>query len=119
MLFGFGVAQGVMANNKLVNTIETKLQQNCDCEIVNSDVSAMGIQYSINDGFSNSQASYILENCTYSTSVETEAIRLNNILKKEIENYNSIDLISLQFKFSENIETVKFKDGCMLDSGKI
>ena len=119
LTFGFGVAQGVMANNKLVNAIETKLQQNCNCEIVSSDLSAVGIQFSVDDGFSNSEAGFNLENCTFSTSVETEAIRLNSILKKDIENYNSIDLIYFHFKSSDHIETVKFKDGSIWESRKI
>ena len=119
LAFGYGVAQGVSANNKLVNTIETKLQQNCNCEIVSPDVHAVGIQFSMEDGFSNSEASYILENCTFSTSVETEAIRLNNILKKDVENYESLDLVSFQFKSSGQIQTVKFKEGCILESDNI
>lgn len=119
LTFGFGVAKGVMANNKLVNAIETKLQQNCNCEIVNSDVSALGIQFSINDGFSNSEAGFILENCTIPVAAETEAIRLNNILKKYIENYSSLDLIYFHFKSSDHTETVKFKDGSIWKSGNI
>ncbi|MCB7481814.1 hypothetical protein [Christiangramia sediminis] len=119
LTFGYGVGQGVSANNKLVNSIETKLQQNCNCEIVNSDVNAVGIQFSMEDGFSNSQAGFVLENCIFSNSVETEAIRLNNILQKEIENYNSMDLISFHFKNSEQSQTVKFREGCILESEKI
>lgn len=119
LIFGFGVCGGFTANNKLVSTIETTLQQNCDCEIVKSDISAMGIQYSVDDGLSNSKASYILENCMFSTSIETEAIRLNDILKKDIENYHSLDLITFQFKNSNQIKTLKFKDGCLFETGNI
>ncbi|QYA24968.1 hypothetical protein G3I01_05395 [Gramella sp. MT6] len=119
LTFGFGVAQGIMANNKLVNAIETKLQKNCNCEIVSSDVSSVGIQFSVEDGFSNSTAGYTLENCTFSTSIETEAIRLNDMLKRDIENYDSLDLITFQFKNSYQQSTVKFKEGCLLETGKI
>lgn len=118
LTFGFGVGKGYMANNKLVNAIENKLQQTCDCEIVKSDISAVGIQFSTNDGLSNSQADFILENCKFSTSEVTEAIRLNNILKKDIENYNSIDLITFHFKSQNNIKTIKIKDGSILQSDK-
>ncbi|MDR5591453.1 hypothetical protein [Christiangramia sp. SM2212] len=119
LTFGYGVAQGVMANNKLVNAIETKLQQNCNCEIVSSDVSAVGIQYSRENGFSNSEASFILENCTFPLSIETEAKRLDEILKKDIEDYDSLDLITFQFKNSTQHKTVKFKAGCLHESGNI
>lgn len=119
LTFGFGVAQGVMANNKLVNAIETKLQKNCNCEIVSSDVSSVGIQFNVEEGFSNSAAGYVLENCTFSSSIETEAIRLNDMLKRDIENYDSLDLITFHFKNSDQQKTVKFKEGCLLETGNI
>ncbi|PTX45131.1 hypothetical protein C8P64_1121 [Christiangramia gaetbulicola] len=119
LTFGFGVAQGVMANNKLVNAIETKLQKNCNCEIVSSDVSSVGIQFNVEDGFSNSKASFILENCAFPLSVEHEAIRLNDMLKRDIENYDSLDLITFHFKNSDQQKPVKFKEGCLLETGNI
>ena len=119
LVFGYGVAQGISANNKLVNTIETKLQKNCNCEIVNSDVSAIGIQFSIEDGFRNSEASYILANCKFSTSLKNEATRLNNILKEDVKNYESLDLISFQFKSSDDIQTVKFKEGKLIQNSDL
>ncbi|MDX1761683.1 MAG: hypothetical protein R3218_05970, partial [Christiangramia sp.] len=97
----------------------TKLQQNCNCEIISSDVSSVGIQFSVEYGFSNSMAGYVLENCTFSTSIETEAMRLNDMLKRDIENYDSLDLITFQFKNSTQHKTVKFKAGCLLESGNI
>jgi len=119
LVFGYGIAQGISANNKLVNAIETKLQKNCNCEIVNSDVSAIGIQFSIEDGFRNSEASYILANCKFSTSLKNEATRLNNILKEDVKNYESLDLISFQFKSSDDIQTVKFKEGKLIQNSDL
>lgn len=119
LIFGFGVCGGFTANNKLVSTIETTLQKNCKCEIVKSDISAVGIQFSMEEGFSNSKASYILENCTFSTSIENEATRLHTILNNDIKNYKSLDLITFQFKSSNHIKTVKFKNGFLLETDNI
>lgn len=118
-IFGYGVCGGFTANNKLVSSIETTLQKNCDCEIVKSDISAVGIQFSMENGLSNSQAGFILENCRFSTSAEREASRLNELMQNDIKNYHSIDLITFQFKSENDMETVSFKDGCLLETNAI
>ncbi|PRX43221.1 hypothetical protein SAMN05878281_2548 [Salegentibacter salegens] len=104
----------VKSNKSLVNSIERSLQQNCNCESVIVEDRAIGIQFNKQDGFSNSKLDITLINPSYSSSAEKEANRLNRILKKDVENYNSIDFVTFYFKSDDSTETVKIKDGNIL-----
>lgn len=112
--FGFGIGKMVKSNNKLGNSIEKSLQQNCNCENVVLENGAIGIQFNNQDGFSNSKLDITLINPSYSSSVEKEANRLHNILKKDVQNFNSVDFITFYFKSKNSTETVKIKDGNIL-----
>jgi len=46
-------------------------------------------------------------------------MRLHSILKNDIENYDSVDLITFNFKSGDKSETVKIKDDRLLESEKI
>lgn len=78
--FGFGIGKMVKSNKSLVNSVEKSLQQNCNCEDVIAENRAIGIQFNKLDGFSNSKIDFTLKDCSYSSSAEQEANRLNNIL---------------------------------------
>ena len=108
--FGFGIGKMIKSNSRLGGSIEKSLQQNCNCESVTLDGSAVGIQFNKVDGLSNSTFDFTLKNCEYSASAKKEANRLNTILKREIENYDSVDFISFHFKTKNKIESVKIKN---------
>lgn len=112
--FGFGIGKMVKSNKSLVSSIEKSLQQNCNCESVLLENGAIGIQFSKQDGFSNLKIDITLKNCTFYSSAEKEANRLNNMLERDVQNYNSVDFITFYFKSKEGTETVKIKDGNIL-----
>jgi len=113
--FGFGVGKMVKSNDGLVTSIEKNLQQNCNCKSVEASWSAVGIQFSKEDGFSNSRIEFTLENSMLTTSAEKEAMRLHTILKKNVDHYDSVDLIIFNFKSGEKYKTVKIKEGCIVE----
>ena len=112
--FGFGIGKMVKSNKKLGNSIEISLQQNCNCENVVLENGAIGIQFNKQDGFSNSRLDITLINPSHSSSVEKEANRLHDILKKDVQNFNSVDFITFYFKSNNSTKTVKIKDGNIL-----
>lgn len=112
--FGFGIGKMVKGNSKVTSAIEKSIQKNCDCESVKSDFSAVGFQFSKENGLSTEQLNLTLKNCDYKFSAKTEARRLNNLLKAEVENYSSIDIIELVFQSKAEKELVTIKDGKIL-----
>ncbi|APS38273.1 hypothetical protein [Salegentibacter sp. T436] len=104
----------VKSNGSLVNSIEKSLQQNCNCESVIVEDRAIGIQFNKLDVFSNSKLGITLINPSYSSSAEKEANRLNRILKKDVQNFKSVDFITFNFKSKGRTKTVKIKDGNIL-----
>ncbi|HCY83316.1 MAG TPA: hypothetical protein DHV22_17815 [Xanthomarina gelatinilytica] len=112
--FGFGIGKMVKSNTKLTNSIETTLQQNCNCERIESGNSYTGIQFNKNDGISNTKLNFTLLNCDFTSSAEKEAKRLNDVLIDEVEDYDSVDFITFYFKSDVKNETVKIKDGTIL-----
>ncbi|RFN59081.1 hypothetical protein [Marixanthomonas ophiurae] len=112
--FGFGIGKMVKSNTKRINSIETTLQQNCNCENIESGNSYTGIQFSKSDGISNTKLNFTLMNCDFTSSSEKEAKRLNDILIDKVEDYNTVDFITFHFKSGEKNETVKIKNGTIL-----
>ena len=112
--FGFGVGKFIKTDNRLTSSIEKTIQQNCDCELVEKDISSSGIQFSKKDGVSNKTASFILKNCKYEGSAIEEAQKLNEHLKASVEDYDSMDLIELSFQSNKDREIVKIKNGFVL-----
>ena len=100
--------------NVLIDFSLDLLQQNCNCERIESGNSYTGIQFSKNDGISNTKLNFTLLNCDFTSSAEKEAKRLNDVLRDEVEDYNSVDFITFYFKSDVKNETVKIKDGTIL-----
>ena len=111
---GYGITKLVKSDNRLTASIEKTIQQNCDCESVEKNISSRGIQFSKVDGISNQTASFILKNCKYEISAKEEAKRINEHLKASVDNYEAIDLIELSFNSEEHLELVKIKNGIIL-----
>lgn len=116
--FGFGVGKFLKSDTRLTSSIQKTLKQNCKCESVTMEERAVGVQFNKDDGFSNSKLNFTLKNCDYNSSAETEAQRLNTILKKEVENYESIDFISFYFKNEDKTEIIKINNGKIIPNQK-
>ena len=112
--FGFGMYSGFKLHTGVTGEIETTISNHCNCESVTSDISAMGIQYSKEDGMTHQKASYILTDCNFTGSAKEEAIKINDALKRDVEEYEKLDIIELTFQFGEITETVKIKEGNIL-----
>ncbi|WP_034893527.1 hypothetical protein [Gillisia sp. Hel_I_29] len=109
--FGFGVAKLIKSESRLTSSIEKSIRKNCDCESVRSEFSAVGLQFSKEDGINNRALEITLENCTVNTKIEKEAARLHEVLKMEVDNYADVDLLILHFQNTNKSETVKIKQG--------
>ena len=109
--FGFGVAKLIKSESRLTSSIEQSIRKNCDCESVRSEFSAVGLQFSKEDGINNRALEITLENCTVNTKIEKEAARLHEVLKMEVDNYADVDLLILHFQNTNKSETVKIKQG--------
>lgn len=104
----------IKSDKRLTSSIENTIQQNCNCESVDKNISSLGIQFSKEDGIANVSGSYILKNCKYEGSAMEEAHRINENLKAAFENYESVDLIELSFQSNGKKELVKIKNGIVL-----
>lgn len=95
---GYGITKFFKSSNRLTASIEKTIQQNYDCESVEKNVSTAGIQFSKEDGLTNLRTSFSLKNCKYKGSAIEEAKRINEYLKRSVENYESIAVLELTFK---------------------
>ncbi|MGJ8665456.1 MAG: hypothetical protein ACSHW7_03745 [Patiriisocius sp.] len=119
-LFNFGTYVGkgfykqVQAHNGTTGSIQNVLSKHCKCD-AQFEFSSFGIHWSKKDGINGETAEFNLKNYNAETSVTDEALRLNSILKNKVTNYDEIDVLTLNFISEENIETVKFKNGSILN----
>lgn len=114
--FGFGVGKFIKSDIRLSNSIKQTIQENCDCESVDINISTIGLQFSKEDGITNQTVSYILKNCEYEGSAIEEAERINDYLKASVKNYNSVDVIEFTFQSNGENELVKIKNGIISKS---
>ncbi|WP_026451217.1 hypothetical protein [Aequorivita capsosiphonis] len=94
--FGFGITKMIKSDTRLTSSIKQSIQENCDCESVNKNISSIGLQFS-KDGITNKTVSFVLKNCKYEVSAAEEAKKINEHLKATIPNYETIDIIELSF----------------------
>lgn len=111
---GFGITKVIKSDKRLTTSIEKTIQEYCDCESVHKNISAVGIQLSKENGFSNQTASFTLINCKYENSTIKEAERINEHLKTNVEDYVSVDIVELTFQSNGEEESVKIKNGTIL-----
>lgn len=109
LIFGYSLVSYTKANNRSED-IEKVLQENCACESATQTIYSKGIQFS-SSGISTEKGLYSITGFDFSIPVKEEAERLNNILKKEIKNYDKVDLLELTFKNHNQEETVIIKNG--------
>ena len=104
--FGYSVGKYFKSTSRTLNQIEMALKENCNCDSVTFEFSAMGLQFSKEDGVNNKTVAFTLEG-NKTADEKQEAIRLNTILADTVKNYAAIDLITLHF----DTETIKIKNG--------
>lgn len=109
--FGFGMYSGVKLHTGVTGSLEKAIDRNCQCEEVQFNLSAHGLQFSKEDGVTNQKASYILKGCHFKGTVKEEATRINSYLKRTVTGYETMDLIELTFQSAGTTETVKIKGG--------
>lgn len=112
--FGIGISLMVKENDNLTTALEETLQQNCDYESITLNHGVTGIRYSNEDGFTNKTVSFTLKNCVYKSSAKEAAARLNDMLKRDVENYDSVDFSTFYFKSEEKDAIVKIRRGTVL-----
>jgi len=103
-----GVKDALKADKS--EAIRTTLLKHCDCESINSFIYAKGIQFSKTDGVSNEKAEYELLNCKYE-NLDQEVERINKLLKSEVEGYEDLDVLKLEYVGKEKHETITIKNG--------
>lgn len=91
------------------NLITEVLGENCDCKEIDQTIYAKGLQLG-KDGISTEKAEYELIDCNYQ-SIEQEGMRINKILKKKIKEFETFDLLILEFNNNQNSETITIKNG--------
>ncbi|MGO3182463.1 MAG: hypothetical protein ACTIJ9_06485 [Aequorivita sp.] len=108
---GISVSYGSMVESSedLNTSIERLLLHNCDCENVKSKDRGIGIEYTKENGLKNSQLEFTLINPRFNTSTEQEANRLNNILRRNIDKYDTIDLVTFNFQSKDTTQSVDIK----------
>ena len=104
---GFGVTE--RSNKELYASIEKTLLQNCDCESVVSIGKTSAIQYRKNSGLATSDLEFTLKFCHLNTSLEEEAERLNNVLKRNVAEYNTKRLITFNFESEDQVKSIDIK----------
>lgn len=109
LFFGYTLGSYTKAHTRS-GDIEKVLQENCKCESATQTIYSKGIQFS-SSGISTEKGLYSLTGFDFSIPAKEEAERLNNILKKEIKNYDKVDLLELTFENNNQEETVIIKNG--------
>lgn len=103
-----GVKDALSADKS--DAIQAALIDHCECESVTSFIYTKGIHFSKEEGVSTETAEYELKNCTYD-NLYKEVARLNLALLEEVEGYDEVDLLKLEFVGADKHETITIKNG--------
>lgn len=111
-IFIAGTIDGLKAAVRGDKSIAVKeaLSKHCDCDEINQFLYAKGIQFNTEDGVSTEKAEYELVNCSYQ-NLQSEIVRINNILTAEVEGYTDLDILKLEFVGQEQHHTITIKNG--------
>ena len=96
------------AKEKSIAIIEV-LENNCDCKEIKQSIYLKGIQFS-KEGISKEKGEFQLIDCNFE-SLEVEVNRINEILNKEVKNFNEVDQLRLEFINSDVSQSVVIKNG--------
>lgn len=106
--FCLGMYEGFTSHTGATGQIKSVLEEQCNCESVEVDLSVYGIQFSKEDGIAGETVAYNLKGCNFQN---TEAARLNTVLKNEVETYLDFDLVELNFINGDQTEQIVIKNG--------
>lgn len=109
--FCLGMYAGITSHTGTTGAIAETLKEHCNCEEINLDLSAYGLQFSHRDGLTGQKVAYTLKGCDNENTVDTEAARLNKILNAEVEGYADLDVVQLLFVNEDNIEITEIING--------
>lgn len=108
LLFGYSLGT-IINSGERSTTITQVLEDNCNCKEVNQVIYAKGIQYG-KEGLTTEKAEYLLVDCD--TDLSEDGIeKLNQQLKKEVKNFDELDLLELEFTSGNNSKTIIIKNG--------
>ena len=113
LLSGYLIGSAVKSKSKSDAIIEI-LRNECQCNEVNQIIYAEGIQFGAN-GISTEKGEYQLIDCNYE-SLDIEANRINEMLKKQVKKFKDIDQLELEFINKNRSETVVIKNGIIQKS---
>ena len=107
-MVGKTVLGSVRSDNDNIDKIQNILEDHCNCESIEKNIYAKGVQYSNDQGFTTEKIDFTLTNCNYE-SINEEGARIVKVLNsKGLETFN---LITLDFISEEKQETVIIKNG--------
>ena len=111
-IFIAGTIDGVKTALRGDKSIAVKevLSKHCDCDEINQFLYSKGIQFNTEDGITTEKAEYELVNCSYQ-DLQSEIVRLNNILLAEVDGYADLDILKLEFIGQEQHHTITIKNG--------
>ena len=109
--FCLGMYAGYTSHTGATGQIEKILTEQCNCESVELDLSAYGLQFSRKDGVTGEKVAYILEGCDFNNDIATEAARLNSVLNAEVHDYLDLDTVELNFINGDQTERIVIKNG--------
>ena len=109
--FCMGVYSGYQSHSGTTGAVAKTLKKNCDCKSIQIDHAAYGLQFNRKEGVTGDQVTFTLDNCNHSTTVEKEAERLNQLLLNEIEGYEKLDVVELNFTNGDTNETAVIRNG--------
>jgi hypothetical protein len=108
LLFGYTVGTAIKSGDRS-NTITEVLKENCNCKEVNQLIYAKGIQFG-KDGITTEKAEYLLVDCDYDLSA-VGIEKLNKLLTKEVDNFDQLDFLELEFSSKKENKTIIIKNG--------
>lgn len=104
MALGFGLIFGIIIYSMNFNHSEKKdvitqiLEENCDCDVIKSDISSTGIKFSFTDKpFVGDVYNYELKNCKFD-DLKCYTNTLNEKLNTKLKSHQKTNLINLTFK---------------------
>lgn len=113
LIIGFVVGSTVKNFKNVHDTtesIQSVLEENCSCEKIEKTMYAKEVQYSNNDGFTTEKVEYQLINCKY-TDFNLEVERIDLLLEDQVEGYEGLDQIILNFVSENNHQKVTINNG--------
>ena len=108
---GFMVGKTVKsfkADNDNISKIQSILEDHCNCESIEKNMYAKGVQYSSDRGFTTEKIDFKLTNCEYDNLNEQGASLIKLFNAEGLETFN---MITLDFISDEKQETITIKNG--------